>query len=289
MLGLICSIWCLWNGRTRSNFCISQSEEPSSIRSATVRVWNSSGGGSKGLDCSNDDSQRSLHTLIAVPEPTIQPSYFLNRFLPINIPLHPWDAAFVGLIVKNGSSLQYFPKKRRARRHVGFFRILQLSFARSASLKVKISLNPNPPSFFGLAIFFRTIHDTFLMLLVLSHQNLVNTDWISAQRVRGSLKHDIAKEGIVAMTVLNMINFPARERNFVDQQIDLCLILSTILENKNLFFLPNCSGRPKYLPNPPSFSMPSTCLIWILHSWFVLSEKEMTDFCAFISWPETDS
>lgn len=141
--------------------------------------------------------------------------------------------------------MQYFAIRHRARRQEKFFNIRQLSFANKASLKVEMSLRPNPPNFFGLAIRFQEIHDILRLSVDVSHQNLVRRDWISAQIVNGNLKLDMACEGIAERTVLNIIILPAFDRKFVVQLIDFLLIMSTMLANRFLLLLPNCYGNPR--------------------------------------------
>ena len=150
-----------------------------------------------------------------------------------------------------------------------------------------MSLNLKPPSFFGLAMFFQEIQDIFLVSGAESHQNLVNIDWIWAQSDRGSLKHDIACVGMEARTVLSIIILPARERNFEDQLIDFSLMRPTIPAKMSFLRIPNYSGSPRYFPKPPSFSIPSVCLIWSFLAWLVLRENEIADFWVLISWPDT--
>ena len=129
-----------------------------------------------GLSASEKDSHGSVHTLIEVPEPTIQPSCFAKRSLPIRIPRQPCEAEAATLQDKKEESWQYFPRRQRARRQERFFRILQLIFARRASLKAVISLKPNPPFFFGFAIFVHEIQDILRLSGSLSHQKRVKID-----------------------------------------------------------------------------------------------------------------
>lgn len=195
------------------------------------------------------------------PVPTSQPKCWTRRFLPVSILFHPWDDDLEAWTDKNGSSLQCLLSRQRARRHEGFFRILQLSLARRTSLKVDISLKPNPPSFFGFAIFFYEIQDIFLLSCAVSHQNRVSSDWIWSQRVCGSLKHDIACDGIAERTDRSITIFPARERNFEDQLMVLRFIRSTI------YYSINHSQR---------FDMPTssiTCHVFFVYTYTVCDIK----------------
>lgn len=151
-----------------------------------------------------EDNQWSVHTLMEELVPTTHPRCCISKSLPIRILFQPCEDDFEGLTDKNSSFLQYFPRSTRARRHDGFFKILQLSFASRASLKMVMSLKPKPSSFFGLAIFFQEIQDIFLISGEASHQNLVKIDWIWVQRLWGSLKHDMAWTGIAASTGINV-------------------------------------------------------------------------------------
>ena len=87
--------------------------------------------------------------------PTIQPSCIKRRSLPIKTLLQPCDADAGVLHFKKDSEWQYFSRRHRARRHVGFFKMRHPSFASRESLKEVISLNPRPPFLFGFAIFSR--------------------------------------------------------------------------------------------------------------------------------------
>ena len=75
---------------------------------------------------------------------------------------------------------------------------------------------------------------------------------------------------------------PAVDRNCVDQFRAHCFILSTMDEKRSFFFLPKCSGKPRYLPTPPSFSMPRSSFTLFRVSTGVLLENEMEDFSVLI-------
>ena len=86
-----------------------------------------------------------------------------------------------------------------------------------------------------------------------------------------------------------MVNFPAAETRRVDHEAARILILSTIEVNRSRFLLVNNSGKPRYFPTPPSFSIPRVCLTRARVSCGVLEEKEMEDFVELMSWPEARS
>ena len=135
--------------------------------------------------------------------------------------------------------------------------IRQLTLARRASLKLWISRTPSPPSPLDFIIVFQEIRDIPRVPAFGSHQNRVKADCIRLQSERGSLKHCIVWFGMADKTALRSTSFPAGDRCLVYNATALCLILSTKDENRSFFFLPKCSGTPRYLPAPPSFSIPS--------------------------------
>lgn len=83
--------------------------------------------------------------------------------------------------------------------------------------------------------------------------------------------------------------FPALERYLVDQLIDFYLILSMRLAKMSLFFLPKCSGNPKYFPTPPSFWILRKSFTQVFTSLGVLAEKVIADFPRFMHCPEAPS
>lgn len=139
-------------------------------------------------------------------------------------------------------------------RQVGLFRIRQLSFAKSASLKHWISLNERPPTSFPLVSLSQTTQHIFFLPFVASHPNLVRVDCILLQRLAGSLKQDIVYVGIEDKTDCNMTIFFAVDKCLEDQLIALCLILSTMRLKRSFFLVPKCFGRPRYFPKPPPYS-----------------------------------
>lgn len=163
--------------------------------------------------------------------------------------------------------------------------ILQLSFPSNASLKCCISLKPNPPCFFDFVNFSQEIQHIFFLSGFESHQNRVRADWILLHRLAGSLKQLIEYVAITESTYLSIMSLPALERNREDHLIDLCLILSTIKAKISFFQRPKLSGKLRYLPFPPSFSIPSVRVTLSFISCGVLLEKVMDDLCRFIIWP----
>ena len=134
-------------------------------------------------------------------------------------------------------------------------RIRQASLARRASLNFSISLKPRPPADLGRVSRSQEIQLIFLRFGLESHQKRVKTDWICLHSETGILKQDIAYVGIAAKIALRRTCFPAPERKLVVQLCDLCLILSTMLAKISRFLRPKCSGKPRYLPMPPSLSI----------------------------------
>lgn len=178
------------------------------------------------------DSLESFHRDVASPFPTAFPRCFIRRSRSKRTPLQPWEIADVAFVFRKEDLWQYFPKSTLARRLSGVI----LSQETQQILRAPFEE---------------------------SHQKRVNTDCIFLQRLAGSSKQVIAKDGIGERTDMIMVAFPAVERNLVDQLRDFCFILS-IMESKRSFFLrPKCSG--------------------------VLLEKEIEDLRVFIFCPDAAS
>lgn len=125
----------------------------------------------------------------------------------------------------------------------------------------------------------------FLADWSLSHQNCVRAACICLHRPTESLKQDIEYVGIADKTNFYIVNFLAAERRRVDQDAARRLILSTIEEKRSRFLLVNSSGKPRYFPTPPSFSIPRMSLTLDRVSCGVFEEKDMEDFAALMSCP----
>ena len=90
-------------------------------------------------------------------------------------------------------------------------------------------------------------------------------------------------------TLRSIVIFPAEDRCRFDQLFAFCWIRSTIDVNKSRFFLPNSSGRPTYLPVPPSFWILKVSLIVCFREAGVHREKVIADFSGLINCPEAAS
>lgn len=123
-----------------------------------------------------------------------------------------------------------------------------------------MSWNPSLPAYFGRHNEDQATHDIFLFSGIASHQKRVNRDYICLQRDTGILKQDIVQHGIANRTALRRTCFPVPDKNLVVQRCDFCLIRSTIVAKISFFLRPKFSGRPRYLPMPPSASISSTDL-----------------------------
>lgn len=216
-----------------------------SRRSATVRFWNYSGGGPIGRSGEVMLSQGFSQMLILSPFPPSQPALLRMMSLPTKIPRQPCEIAVFAVTTKKSSVEQYFPIKILPSTLSGLLMILQLIFAKKASLKLWISLKSSPPCSLGRISLDQAIHAILLLSSQLSHQNLVSADWILLQRETGSWKQDIAWEGTAESTLLSIVIFPAVDRNLLDQPFAFCFILSTMDEKRSRFDLPKCSGSPR--------------------------------------------
>lgn len=186
----------------------------------------------------------------------------------MRIPCQPCVALKGGAQLKKGELWQYLPKQTRERRDSGEERTRQLSFANKASLNSSISRKLKTLAFFGIVIYFQKIQ---LIFRLSSHQNLVKIIWILLQREIGILKHDIEYDDIDFKTDLSRTCMPAEDKKCVDQLRFFCRIRSTNEVKISHFLLPKFSGRPKYLPVPPSLvihiSLSSLCLDKIEAFW----------------------
>ena len=207
----------------------------------------------------------------------------------MRIPLQPCDIASVSAHSMIPSVVQYFPVSILAKRLSGWWRILQLSLARYASLKLWMSRKSKPPLSFGMIIFSQDIQAIFLLPLRSSHHKWVRADWILWHRDSGSLKLVRAWDGIGESTLWSIVVFPAVDRNLLDQPFSFCLIFSTIELNMSLFLLLKCSGSPRYLPTPPSFVMLSFAFTACFRVPSVLFEKVIDDLSTLIYCPEAFS
>lgn len=242
---------CRW-GSKRWTFPESQSFSFGRKREATLMNSDSLVGGPMGASQAEVERQGSFQTLTSSPLPIAQSTWFLIRSLPIRIPFQPWEQLDRDEVWRKSISGNYFPRSTRATRQSGDTRVFQLSFTSIASLKHCMPINPRPPSSLDLIIVFQDTHDIFLSSGLASHQKRVKTDWILLQRETGSLKQLILWLGIDERTLLRSVSFPAADNCLEDQLMALCRILSTMPVKVSLFFLPTCSGRPRYLPVPPS-------------------------------------
>jgi len=151
-------------------------------------------------------------------------------------------------------------------------------------------MSPRPPPAFGLVILLHAIQHIFLVLFrESSHQKRVKTDCIRLHRLAGISKQDIGYVGMESMTDLSIVSFPALDSRLIDQLEALCLIRSTMEVNISRFFLPKYSGSPRYLPVPPSLSMPSRVFYAVFLSSGVLLENVIDDFSELIFCPEAFS
>lgn len=162
------------------------------MRSLTLRSWLCSVGGPMGVSCCSEESQLSLHTLMLSPLPTHQLIPLRRTSRPAKMPLHPCEAEFGAEQVNTSESRQYLLSSIWPSRDDGFLSSLHVCFARRASLKTSISLNPNPPALFGYVNLSQEIQLIFRSSGLTSHQNLVSTDCICLHKDTGSLKQDIA-------------------------------------------------------------------------------------------------
>lgn len=137
------------------------------------------------------DSQGSVYTLVVFPFPIVFPSFLFSSSFPIMIALQPWAAELGAELSRKEEELQYLPFRNRASMQSRFVRILQLNFARRASLNAWMSLKRNPLIFLLLLSFSHETHHIFFFSIFVSHQKRVRVDCILLQRLVRSLKHYI--------------------------------------------------------------------------------------------------
>lgn len=288
-LGLICRMRWVSSGRRLLFLATFHSLVSLDIRSETSRSCSCSVVGPKGRKLFLRLIQESLKTLVEFPLPIAFPRWFISRSLPHNIPFQPWDEPELAVTDKKDWLLQYFPYRMRARRQSGLVSILQAIFPKRAWLKSWTSRRPRPPKLLGLVSLSHASQQIFLSPLLLSHQKRISIDCIWLHNPTGSWKQDIAKEGIAERTNCSIVSFPAVERNLVDQPRAFCFIRLTMEAKRSFFFLPKCSGKPKYFPTPPSWLMPSWVFTLSRAARGVLEENETDDLFGFIFCPDAIS
>lgn len=145
----------------------------------------------------------------------------------------------------------------------------------------------SPP--LGKVILSQATQLIFLFPSLESHQKRVITDCIFLHKLTGSWKHDIGKVGIAARTAFRSVSLPAVDRHLEDQETAHWCILSTMETKRSLFLRLKCSGKPKYLPTPPSLSIFSSCFTLALASAPVFDENVSEDFNVLIFCPDAVS
>ena len=112
---------------------------------------------------------------------------------------------------------------------------LHTCLANIASLNFASSLNPNPPSFFGL----QSVSQFFLWIFLCSplcpHQNFLISISISLQRPTSSLKLPIAKVGMTWTTPFNNTSFLAWDNNS-SFHLAVCTPLYLLYNSNWLFY-----------------------------------------------------
>lgn len=156
------------------------------------------------------------------------------------MPLQPWAHELLIRQVRKFPEGQYFPSKILPSKFFSLRTRLQVSLVRKVSLILWISRKYNPPCYFSRIIFDQAIHAILWLPVRLSHQNLVKDAWILFHSDNRSWKHVIAKDGIVVSTLFRIV-VSTLWLDPVDKRGE-----------KIVFFLPKSSGRPGYLPVPPS-------------------------------------
>lgn len=139
--------------------------------SATNKSLLAAGGGPIMIIGVVRDNHGSFHTCVDLPLPMTLPICGLIRSLPMQIPHHPCDAEEGVEHSRNEVDTQYFPSRTRARRHAGFVKILQLTFARRASLNFFKSRKPKPPYFFICASFSQETQHIFFFSIFASPES----------------------------------------------------------------------------------------------------------------------
>ena len=262
---------------------------PIKIRSDTYKSLSSSLTGLEGSIAWSVEIQSSPHIVVEEPFPITLPRCSTSKSLPANIPLQPWDDVLSASTLRSLSFWQYLPSSTLASKQSGLVSILHEFLASRALLNHWMSFNPKPPALLGWVNFSHETQHIFFLPSFESHQNRVTTDWIFLQMLTGSSKHDIGKVGIAERTDWRSTSFPAVDSWCEDQESARCWILSTIEANRSFLRRLKCSGYPRYLPTPPSLSMPRIFFIRFLTPCDVLVEKVIDDLSELIFCPEAAS
>lgn len=263
-----------------------QDSDVGSMRSDTFRSLLSKVGGPMGEIGEMRDIHGSFHTLILLPDPTIQPRPFTKTSRPIKIPLQPRGSEEGWSVSKKLEEWQYIPKRTRESRDWGNLSTRQAAFARRASLNCSISRKPSPPTDLGRVRVFQETQAIFLIAGFKSHQNIVSIDWICLHKDSGSLKHVMVWAGRAVRTALSKTSLPAPFKNLVVLLWDHWRILSTRPAKMSRLRRVKCSGTPRYFPTPPSLSMSRKSFTLFLVAVGVLEEKVMVDLSLLIHCPE---
>lgn len=167
--------------------------------------------------------------------------------------------------------------------------MLQPCFASIAKLKFSKSLNPSPPIAFAFPIWSHLIQCILLSWPICPHQYPLISLLISCSRPLGSLNTPMLYVGMARITDLMRISFPACERNFIFQLVNLLLTLSRISLKTLSLNLPTKAGNPRYFSYEPVDLIPAMLAIRSLVAVLVLLLKNMDVLSLFNLCPEACS
>ena len=128
--------------------------------------------------------------------------------------LHMYDGFLPSCASMKLFSGKYPAFKTLCARELGFWESRHPCFASKARLKAFKSLNPMPPSAFGLHIFPQAIQASFFSLSCCPHQKLLTREFSLLQSESGSLKQFIVYVGVAWATAFIRISRPVVDSKF---------------------------------------------------------------------------
>ena len=225
--------------------------------------------------------QLSVQTFVLKPDFMFFLSPSSRRDFAAKMLHHTKEGEFAGFDSMILEYLKYLPFRTQLKRELGYRRIRHSCFANSAMLNSLKSRKPKAPSSNGIHTLSQASQWRPLLLFLVLHQNFAIAPLSLFMMVCGSKKHDMTYVGSAWATDLIRISFPPLDRNFADQELILLLSRSWTKEKTSYFDPQIFSGRPRYIPIPPSLLIPMACFRAVFNSGAIPLQKKTADFSRF--------
>lgn len=137
--------------------------------------------------------QLSVHTFVFSPLPMTLPRCWSRRSLPHRTPFQPCDEEETVEAFKKDTLWQYLPSRIREGRQSGLVIKRHAILSINAWLKSRTSRKPKPPRCLGNVSVSHATQQILFSPSLVSHQYLVNTDWIWLHRPMGSSSKTLQK------------------------------------------------------------------------------------------------